>query len=91
VLAATTDYLETADAFGRWLSERCVVRPNGTMSRAAAFGDWKVWAELNGDFVGPARRLVELLSRVPGVHEGRIGRDRTRVWLGVGLRQTEDQ
>jgi putative DNA primase/helicase len=37
VLAATEDYLETADAFGRWLDECCVIAPNATMTKAAAF------------------------------------------------------
>ena len=51
--------------------------------------DWKEWAEANGEFVGLARRLVELLSRVPGVDETRLGKNSTRTWIGVELRRSE--
>jgi putative DNA primase/helicase len=83
---ATQEYLESADAFGRWVEECCVRGANESMTKAAAFASWKAWAEAAGEFVGTERRLGERLGRVPGIDETRIGQGRTRVWLGIGLR-----
>lgn len=90
VLAATADYFESADAFGRWLEECAVVRPAATWSRAAAFASWKSWAEAAGEFVGTARRLAERLSALPGIDEARVGvgKDSVRTWIGIGPRET---
>jgi putative DNA primase/helicase len=87
VLGATDDYFETADALGRWLDERCISGANESMARVAAFASWKGWAEAAGEFVGTERRLTERLARLPGVDEIRIGKARTRTWIGIGLRR----
>jgi putative DNA primase/helicase len=86
VLAATADYLESADATGRWLEDRCVLGPNETISKAAAFESWKSWAESAGEYVGTARRLYERLGALRGIDEARQGKDRQRVFIGVGLK-----
>lgn len=86
VLAATEDYLESADAFGRWLEERCDVAPSAFMTKAASFESWKAWAEAAGEYVGTKRRLCELISRLPGVDEARLGKARAKAFLGIGLR-----
>ncbi len=87
VLAATADYVETADALGRWLDECCVLGPNETMSKAEAFASWRTWAEAAGEFVGTARRVAERLARIPGVDEARLGHRAVRSWIGIGLRR----
>jgi putative DNA primase/helicase len=87
VLAATEEYLETADAIGRWVDECCVPGPSQTMGKAMAFASWKAWAEAAGEFVGSERRLSERLARLPGLDEVRLGKGRTRAWLGLGLRR----
>jgi putative DNA primase/helicase len=87
VLAATEEYLETADAIGRWVDECCVPGPNQTMGQAAAFASWKAWAEAAGEFAGSERRLSGRLTRLPGLDEARLGKGRTRAWLGLGLRR----
>jgi putative DNA primase/helicase len=86
VLAATDSYLASADAFARWLEERCVFGTDQSMTKAAAYADWKTWAEAAGEFIGNARRLGDRLSVVPGVDEARIGKGRDKAWLGIGLR-----
>jgi putative DNA primase/helicase len=86
VLAATDDYLASADAVARWLDERCVFDPNKYMTKAEAFASWKKWAESAGEFVGTQRRLCERLLTLQEVDEGRVGHDRDRALLGVGLR-----
>lgn len=86
VLAATEDYLASADAIARWLEERCVFGPNEFMTKARAFASWKAWAEAAGEFVGNQRRLCGRLAGLPGVDEGRLGKARDWALLGVGLR-----
>jgi putative DNA primase/helicase len=82
VLAATNEYLESADAFSRWQQECCALGPTEAMTRATAFAGWRAWAEASGEYVGTARRLCERLRTVPGVEETKSG-DRT--WSGIGL------
>jgi putative DNA primase/helicase len=86
VQAATEDYLETANALGRWLEECCVIGPNETITKAMAFASWKGWAETAGEYVGSERRLTERLARLPNVDEARLGHGRVRSWIGLGLR-----
>jgi putative DNA primase/helicase len=86
VLAATDDYLASADAIARWLEERCVFGPNESMTKAKAFESWKAWAEAAGEFVGNARRLCERIAGLPRIDEGRLGKGRNKAFLGVGLR-----
>jgi len=86
VLAATDDYLASADAIARWLAERCVFGPNESMTKAKAFESWKAWAEAAGEFVGNARRLCERIAGLPRIDEGRLGKGRNKAFLGVGLR-----
>lgn len=85
VIAATADYFEAADTFGRWAEDRLVFNPNATMPKAEAFTSWKDWAEANGEYVGTEARLREYLVGLPGVDEGRLGKRRVRAWIGVGL------
>lgn len=86
VLAATHDYFETADAFGRWAEEEIVFNPNATMTKAAAWGSWKGWAERNGEFVGGQQRLREYLLAKPKLDEARVGHGGPRSWIGGGLK-----
>jgi putative DNA primase/helicase len=87
VTAATRDYFETADGFGRWSDECLVFDVNASMSKVDAFASWKTWAEANGEFVGKQERLREWLLARPKVDEVRLGKSCTRSWIGVGLRK----
>ena len=62
VMAATDEYFEAEDAFGRWLDERCERGANHTETTAALYADWKNWAEANGEFVGSIKRFAESLT-----------------------------
>jgi putative DNA primase/helicase len=85
VRAATRNYLESADAVGRWLEERCVRGPNKTVSKADAYASWKTWAESNGEYVESQRWLHDRLSARAGIDEGRLGHGGTKSWIGLGL------
>ncbi len=86
VKAATADYFETADSFGRWAEDCLVFNANAMMTKAGAWASWKAWAETNGEFVGAEGRLREYLLARPKVDEARVGKARARAWVGVGLR-----
>jgi putative DNA primase/helicase len=86
VRAATAEYLESADAFGRWLEERCVRGPNEHATKGEMFQNWKSWAEAAGEYVGNQRRLFERLEALPDVDQARLGKDRTRAWIGIAVR-----
>jgi putative DNA primase/helicase len=85
VEAATTSYLESADAFGRWLEDCCVLAANESAPKSAVFARWKDWAEAAGEYVGTQRRLGDRLAGLPGIDEARATGG-TRMWIGVGLR-----
>jgi putative DNA primase/helicase len=90
VQAATQEYLESADAFGRWFEECCITGPNMTVTKAAAFTSWKTWAEAAGEYVGNQRRLGERLGQMPDIDEGRLGKGRAKAWIGLGLRHEDE-
>ncbi|MGE0666173.1 MAG: phage/plasmid primase, P4 family [Sphingomonadales bacterium] len=86
VLAATEDYFDAEDAVGRWLEERCERAPNLKDSSARLFGDWKLWAEQNGEFAGSIRRLSEALAgRGFGRHNTRLSKG----FSGLALRSVQ--
>jgi putative DNA primase/helicase len=45
VLASTQDYRNDMDVVGQWIAERCKLDPNATVATAAAFSDYRQWAE----------------------------------------------
>jgi len=90
VLAATEEYLASADAVARWIDERCVLGPNESVTKAKAFADWTNWATDTGEFVGKRKWLIERIRTFPGVDAGRIGNSGDRALIGIGL-QPEPQ
>jgi putative DNA primase/helicase len=85
VLDATDEYFEAEDAMGRWIQERCVLAPNATALTFELFGDWKQWAESNGEFLGSMRRFSEaLLTRRLQKWRASGG---MRGFAGIGLKE----
>lgn len=86
VMAATDEYFETQDSVGRWLEECCVVAPNASATKGDLFASWKAWAERGGEFVLTQRRLTERLEERLTLDETRVGRNRDKAFIGIGLR-----
>lgn len=85
VLDATDEYFEAEDAMGRWIQERCVLASNATALTFELFGDWKQWAESNGEFLGSMRRFSEaLLTRRFEKWRATGG---MRGFVGIGLKE----
>jgi putative DNA primase/helicase len=85
VQAATAEYFEAEDAFGRWLDERCVRAANAKSLTAELFTDWKQWAEAAGEFIGTQRRFSDLLI-TRGLEKWRNSMG-VRGFQGIGLKQ----
>lgn len=64
VLAATNEYFEDEDAFGRWISERCTTDVGAEAISSELYEDWREWCGENGEFAGSQKRLsTELKTR----------------------------
>ena len=84
VVEATADYLETQDAFGQFLAERCdLAQPAGRITVAALFAAWRLWAEAQGEPVGSRRTLAEAMN-ARGFRRDRS--ETERFYVGLGLR-----
>ena len=84
VIDATDEYFEGEDALGHWIEERCYVHVQSKALVAELFGDWRDWAESNGEFVGSVKRFSDLLTaRQFNKHKGTKG---ARYFLGLSLK-----
>ena len=85
VVMATADYLETEDALGQWMSDRC--NTFGWGSSGSLFASWRQWAEAAGEFVGSQKRFSQALeARGLKPHRGTGG---TKGFMGLHLKPTE--
>src|SRR5262249_25473092 len=81
VKAATRDYRENEDSFGRWLAENCEMCANEETPSAELYADYKGWAAQGNEYV---LSTVKWRGRMV---EG-LGRRRTArgvMWCGVGV------
>jgi putative DNA primase/helicase len=62
VSEATSEYLASEDAIGRWLEECCVREPSAWTATADLYASWKAWAENGGEFVGSLKRFIRMLE-----------------------------
>ena len=84
-MAATEDYFEAEDAVGRWIEERCIPAPTASATSALLYGDWKAWAEANGEWAGSQKRFSEALTARG--YERQNTRE-ARGFGGIGLRDS---
>ena len=89
VLAATEEYFESQDLFGRWFEERCDISDKMAWTATKdLYASWAVYARSSGEEAGDSRRIGALIAR-RGFTRKRI----TKVghgFCGVALRQTDD-
>jgi putative DNA primase/helicase len=62
VREATARYLDSEDAVGMWLKERCLVDQSRWTSSAALFADWCTWCHANGEDLRTHRWLSQQLD-----------------------------
>ncbi len=85
VQAATDEYFDDEDAMGRWMADACVTGPARTELVAALYGDWKLWAEAAGEYVGSIRRFSENLA-ARGFEKWREPGSTGRGFRGIALK-----
>ncbi|WP_068427934.1 phage/plasmid primase, P4 family [Magnetospirillum sp. XM-1] len=91
VMAATDEYFESEDAFGRWLDERCERGNSFSETTSALFADWKNWTEANGEFTGSIKRFAEnLVNRGLEQWRSKTARHFRGVRLCAGTDTSED-
>lgn len=86
---ATGDYFETEDSIGRWIEERCLTGVNLAALTRELYGDWKVWAEAAGEWVGKERQFAAALKQ-RGVEARRFTGGK-RGFSGIGLKEAGQQ
>lgn len=65
VAAASAAYFEEQDAFGRWLSEACVLLAEASIKSGVAYASYKEWCLGNGEVPLSVRSWAETIDRHP--------------------------
>ncbi len=81
---ATADYLDSEDAIGRWLEDRCVIDEKCWAAAGALFASWQGWGEDTGERVGSQKHFVQQLE-ARGFQRRRT--NRAKGFTGIGLRE----
>jgi putative DNA primase/helicase len=87
---ATKEYREESDSVAAFLDDRCCVGPGGWVSSGDLFAAYCKWTK-EQDEENPLdrRAFTTRIARVEGVLSKRSGKERTRGWGGIQLKQTE--
>jgi putative DNA primase/helicase len=87
VVAATAEYFESQDLFGRWLEECCERGPKLWTETKALYQSWAAYAKQNGEEPGDVRKLGQMLSKAGFIST----RDKhSRKYKGIKLRRDEE-
>lgn len=90
VRAATNQYRAEMDTLADFFEDRCVIGSGLTAKASDLFDRYKSWCERSGEKHLP-QRVFGLQLQERGFTPRREGKDRTRIWLGVGLRDGQSQ
>jgi putative DNA primase/helicase len=81
---ATAAYLDSEDAVGRWLEDRCITGPRCWTAVGALFFDWQTWCEQTGEKEGSQKHFTQQLE-AHGFQRQRT--NRAKGFLRVALRE----
>jgi putative DNA primase/helicase len=84
VLAKTNVYRYDNDAFAQFISDRCVIEPNQSITRKQLNIEHHNWAINNGVEALSAKEMVAKVKGLEGVSEATIRG--TRLWKGLGVK-----
>ena len=88
VIAATQEYFDTQDLFGRWIEDECERIPKAWTATRTLYESWKKYAERSGEQPGDIRKFGPMLTRaalLPLKSQGHRG------YKGIRVRQDEDR
>jgi putative DNA primase/helicase len=92
VKAATTEYFETQDMFGQWLTEECDLEPGNDHKRetsAALYSSWSTFAKAAGEEAGSRVEFNDRLGSKGAV--SRKGTGGRREYRGIRLQPKADR
>ena len=82
VIAATQEYFDSQDMFGRWFDECCIRVPKEWTETAKLYAAWSVYAKRNGEESGDVRKFGSMLAKAGFKSDTRYNK---RGWLGLSL------
>jgi putative DNA primase/helicase len=89
VLAASQEYRQQSDPLKEFLEDCCQFGPSEVVGISELKDAYRAWCESNGyQPLDPTAFNRKLESRGP--QRGRLGHDRRRLWVGLGLKATPD-
>ncbi len=80
---ATANYFEDEDVVSQWIEECCEKEGPQWTSVADLFEDWRMWCEINGEYVGSKKQFSENLQN-HGFKRAPTGK--ARGFRGIGLK-----
>ena len=87
VLAATEEYFESQDLFGRWFEEKCDISDKTAFTETSdLYASWSTYAHQNGEESGAISRFGPMIGKM-GFPKERI--KQKRGFRGVALRKEE--
>lgn len=88
VRAASDAYRAEMDILGEFIADRCVLGPRLLVSKSELYDSYVTWCTGTAERPVSKREFTRLLES-RGIGEGRTGHDRTRCYVGIGLKVTE--
>jgi putative DNA primase/helicase len=89
VQAATDEYFDAQDYFGRWLDECCIVHPTLEAKPSVALKSFQEWCGNNGEEIVDSRRFHGLVEKADGLRS-MVSSTGARVVRGLGLKAPPD-
>jgi putative DNA primase/helicase len=90
VRAATEGYRAEMDLLAAFISDRCVLHQGATVTAKALYEAYRSWCEETGERPS-SQKALGLRLQERQLTPTRIGKDRTRGWVGIGLADQEHQ
>ena len=87
VIAAKQEYREEMDLVGRFLAERCTLKPHAETKAADLYREFQLWVDEVGEKQVSQRGLATRL-RERGFEPARTSR--SRLWKGIEIRRDDD-
>lgn len=90
VLNATQSYREEMDILGGFIDECCVVHRTAQATTKALYAAYLKWCEENAE-KPLSKNAFSTRLKERGFEQTRLGKERTRAWLGIGLLDAAQQ
>jgi putative DNA primase/helicase len=91
VRAATAEYRAEQDTVGQFIADTCVIEADAAEPVDTIYTVYEAWCDDAGvRFRLTKQQLGDKLTERDGIQRGRLGKQRTRVFLGIRRRRSDD-